>query len=94
MTAETTRIERNAEMMVAEMDGDLVMMDVAKGSYFVINPVGGHIWTQLESARTLNELIESVQAAFEIDDKAQIKADVEAFLADLTQNSLIRTVPA
>lgn len=86
--------ERNAEMMVAEMDGDLVMMDVDLGTYFAINPVGGHIWTQLETGQTLDQLITSVQASFASDDTAQITADVEAFLADLTEHKLIRSVDA
>lgn len=92
VTDETTRFERSAEMMVAEMDGDLVMMDVAEGSYFAINPVGGHIWTQLETPQTLAALIKSVQAHFEIDDTAQIAADVERFLEDLTRRNLIRHI--
>lgn len=90
MSVENTLIERNANMMVAEMDGDLVMMDVTEGSYFAINPVGGHIWTQLETPQSLPSLVDSVQGAFASDDAVQIKADVEKFLADLLEHGLIR----
>lgn len=94
LSEDTNLFERNAEMMVAEMDGDLVMMDVDLGTYFAINPVGGHIWTQLETGQSLDQLITSVQASFASNDRVQIKADVEAFLADLTEHKLIRTVEA
>lgn len=81
-------------MMVAEMDGDLVMMDVNVGTYFAINPVGGHIWTQLETPQSLQSLVDSVQASFASNDGTQIKADAERFLADLAENKLIRNVDA
>lgn len=94
MTDDSPLIERSADLMVAEMDGDLVMMDVTQGSYFAINPVGAHIWTQLETPQTRAALIDSVQGAFESDDTAAITADVEAFLADLMQHNLIRDLQA
>ena len=92
MIADPKMIERNADMMVAEMDGDLVMMDVTQGSYFAINPVGAHIWAQLETPQSHSALIESVQAAYASDDTAQITADVEQFLGELAEHKLIRDV--
>lgn len=78
--------------MVAEMDGDLVMMDVSQGSYFAINPVGAHVWTQLETPQTVAALTASVKGAFNSDNAARIEADVDLFLADLAQHNLIREV--
>ncbi|OAN77433.1 hypothetical protein A8B78_14075 [Jannaschia sp. EhC01] len=94
MQEDVMRYERSANMMVAEMDGDLVMMDIDQGSYFAINPVGGHLWQQLETPQTLAALVESVTEAFATDDAAQVKTDVEAFLADMAHNNLIREIRA
>lgn len=79
-------------MVVAEMDGELVMMDVEQGSYFSINLVGSHIWSQLETPRTLAALIDSVKQSFQADDPSAIEDDVARFLADLEANKLIREV--
>jgi hypothetical protein len=79
-------------MVVADMDGELVMMDVDQGSYFSVNQVGGHIWTQLETPQTVMALIKSVQQSFKSADTPAIEADVNTFLADLASNQLISEV--
>lgn len=81
-------------MMVAEMDGDLVVMDIDQGSYFAINPVGGHLWEQLETPQSLAALVDSVHGAFASDDAAQVKEDVATFLADMAEHNLIREAKA
>lgn len=89
-----TLIERNSEMMVADMDGELVMMDVNQGNYFSVNQVGSHIWTKLETPQTVAALVTSVKDAFKTEDATQVKADVDRFLTDLETHKLIRKVMA
>lgn len=87
-----TIIERNSNMLVADMDGELVMMDVDQGSYFSVNPVGAHVWTQLETPHSIAGLIESVHKAFNTADAEQVSEDVKRFLADLASHGLVREV--
>lgn len=89
-----TVFERSADMMVADMDGELVMMDVDQGSYFSINAVGAHIWTQLETPQSVAALSDSVLHAFKVDDPAPVAQDIDRFLTDLATNKLIREVSA
>lgn len=84
--------ERSSNLIVAEMDGDLVMMDVEQGSYFSINPVGAHVWTQLETPQTIADLTEGVQQAFKAEDASEIRADVTRFLSDLASHNLVTEV--
>jgi hypothetical protein len=91
VTPETV-FKRKAEMMVADMDGELVMMDVDQGTYFAINPVGSHIWTLLETPQSMTHLTASVLHAFKTEDTEQVSADVERFLSDLSANNLIDEV--
>lgn len=79
--------------MVADMDGELVMMDVTQGSYFAINQVGSHVWTRLETPQTVEALTQSVRDTFESDHIAQIDADVHRFLTELATHKLIREIP-
>lgn len=87
-----TLFERNPDLMVADMDGESVMMDVNQGSYFAINQVGSHIWAQLETPQTFAALNDSVLRSFQTTDAAQIHQDVNRFLTDLVANKLIREV--
>jgi len=91
VTPETV-FERKADMMVADMDGELVMMDVDQGTYFAINSVGSHIWTMLETPQSMADLTASVVRSFKAGDTAQVSADVERFLNDLSANNLIDEV--
>lgn len=89
---QSTVFERKADMMVADMDDEIVMMDVEQGSYFAINQVGAHVWTKLETPQSFETLVQSVQSAFDSDDKEQIQNDVGLFLKDLAEHSLIREI--
>ncbi|MEP5152132.1 PqqD family protein [Planktotalea sp.] len=87
-----TLFKRNSELIVAETDDELVMMDVTQGSYFALNQVGGHIWVQLETPQTLAGLIENVQQSFTASDTAQIAADVRTFITELAAKNLINEI--
>ena len=87
-----TLLERCSEMVVADMDGELVMMDVDQGSYFAVNQVGGHIWTQLETPQIVMALIKSVQQSFKSADTPAIEADVNTLFTDHASNQLISEV--
>ena len=85
-----TIYERSSDLMVADMDGEMVMMDVEQGSYFAINQVGAHLWTQLETPQSVQALMQSVLETFATDDAAQVQTDVDRFLNDLATHNLIR----
>ena len=93
MTSETL-YQRSANAIVADLDGDVVMMDVDQGSYFAINPVGSHIWTQLETPKSQSQLVVDVQKAFQAADPAQVTEDVSKFMAALLEHKLINPVTA
>ena len=84
-----TLLERNPDLMAADMDGEMVMMSVSQGSYFAINEVGALIWSTLETPKTVSEITDAVKAAFDNQDAGQIQKDVTHFLADLVENKLI-----
>ena len=89
-----TLLERNPDLMAANMDGEMVMMSVSQGSYFGINEVGALIWSTLETPKTVSDIIEAVQTAFDNQDAGQIQKDVTQFLEDLVENKLIHEATA
>jgi len=79
---------RNPELIATDMDGETVMMSLARGEYFGLGGVGGYLWELLAVPHSLDELVDSVCAEFEVDE-ARGRADLEAFLAELLKNELI-----
>ena len=44
-----TRLRRVADVLATEVGGEMVMMDVEKGVYFGLDPIGTDIWKRLEA---------------------------------------------
>jgi hypothetical protein len=59
----------------------------------VLNEVGSWLWARLDGQNGLDDLVESVVAEFEVDE-AQAKCDIESFLDQLHQASLLRGSPS
>jgi len=55
---------------------------------FSINSVAEYIWEQLDGVKNLDEVLEGILTEFDIN-KEQAKADLEAFITELTEAGLI-----
>ncbi len=80
-----TRIERNQDLMSADMDGEVVMMSVEDGAYYGIGGVGGRIWALLERPTALNDVVQAICAEYAVD-RATCERDVLAFAGQLVSN--------
>ena len=59
---EATLIHRTASVLTAEIDKQIVMMDVESGRYLGLDDIGSVIWQRLETPRTFGELIDGCVA--------------------------------
>ena len=99
MTDENARPWRRAQGVVTRrVAGELVLVPVAgAGSgpardtrFFVLNETAERLWSLLEEPRTPAELARHLTYEFEVDG-ARARADVDAFLADLSaQGAILR----
>jgi hypothetical protein len=56
-------------------DGELIVLDLAKGEYFALDQIGARFWTGLEEGRTVHQIAQEVVAEYDV-------SEVDA-LADL-----------
>lgn len=82
------RYVRNPDLISTDMDGDTVMMSIARGEYFGLSGVGNRIWALLEQPVAIADLHATICTEFEVD-AATCNADLQAFLAQLIENDLI-----
>ena len=80
---------RRPDLRAVEMDGELVMMGQDQGEYYSLRDVAASLWNHLEQPRTVAELSDLVAAEYAIEPSA-CRADIEAFLAELTAKDLVR----
>lgn len=73
------------------IDGEAVMINLASGNYYILDPVGAEIWTYIERAASVAEIVEGLGAAYDAP-SAEIETAIGGLLTELQNEDLV--VPA
>jgi Coenzyme PQQ synthesis protein D (PqqD) len=82
------RVARQAGLIEAEVDGELLGLHVDNGACYGFNPTATRIWALIEQPRTLTELCGLLAEEFEIE-PADARAEVLDLLQDLKREGLV-----
>lgn len=82
------RVIAVSDLMVSDLAGDMVLLNLADGVYYGLDLVGAHIWRKIASSCTVREVVDDVITHYDVQPQ-QCEADVRAFLADLTAHGLV-----
>jgi len=82
---------RTGDILDDDMDGELVMMDIERGSYFALNKTATHIWTLLEQPVVIKDLCDQLTSEFNVPAE-QCNKDVIDFLKNLLKRGLLQVV--
>jgi hypothetical protein len=83
---------RIPQAVIARQVGDeTVMLDLANGAYFGLDPVGARIWQLLQEGKTLMEVCDVVVDEYDVS-RDKIERDLLGLVDNLMRNGLI--VPA
>jgi len=82
-------VQRNPEMVAAEMDGEMVMMSIEDSAYYGLNAVGSDLWEAMEKPVSVTTLCDQVTENFEVD-LATCQSDVMELLTDLRDRNLVQ----
>ncbi|MEI6137646.1 MAG: PqqD family protein [Mariniphaga sp.] len=80
---------RNNEILDGNLEENLVMMDIQKGKYFSLNPVGKRIWEMIEQPKSFDEITDLLQSEFEVT-LEQCRSEVIEFLAKMEKSGIIK----
>ncbi|MDI5921847.1 PqqD family peptide modification chaperone [Halomonas sp. LR5S13] len=84
-------LERTPDLVAADLDGELVMMNAVAGRYYGISGVGARAFELLESPISIEGLVETITHEYEVEaDKC--RRDLQAFVQELMANGLVRQV--
>lgn len=73
------------------IDGEAVMINLASGNYYILDPIGAEIWTYVERAASVGEIVDGISARYE-GASAEIEAAIGVLLTELQNEDLV--VPA
>ncbi|HVN02583.1 MAG TPA: PqqD family peptide modification chaperone [Caulobacteraceae bacterium] len=82
------RVVQNPDVVVAESDGELVLLSLERGRCYGMNRVGMSIWRRLQQPRKVADVLGEVIAEFDAP-AAQAEPEAMAFLEQLQREGLI-----
>ncbi len=78
----------HGSLMSSEVDGELVMMDVDKGTYYGLDPVAARIWAAIAEPARLGDVCSSLVERYDVDHDT-CAAEVLAFVGQLRDAGLV-----
>ena len=88
LLTETTTVKRREDLIAQEMDGEMVMLDMASGNYFGLDSVASAIWQRIEQPVALKTLCQDLEAQYDVSHE-RCYEDVSSFLSELAEKGLV-----
>jgi hypothetical protein len=82
------RIAVPPDVMARQVGEETVILDLASGTYFGLDPVGAHMWQAMVEGKTLAQVCERMLAMYEVS-RGDIERDVLALGQKLFDKKLI-----
>lgn len=83
-----TIVERNHEIDASDLDGEKVMMDMERGNYFMLNPIGSRIWDLINEPISVHQLVSLLREEYDVNE-AECLEGVKDFLHELHHSNLL-----
>lgn len=83
-----TVFTRGADVTSTVLDDEAVLLNLANGVYYSLNPVGTAIWEQLTGSQSLAEILGIVHRQFEVTEEI-VRQDLVALVSRLREEGLI-----
>ena len=89
-TLDRCLIQCTTEAVSCELAGESVILDMASGRYFALDPVGTRIWSLLQAAPcTSDSICERLMAEYDVSAE-DCRRDVAALLSRMAESGLVQ----
>ena len=79
--------------VVAKLIGDeLVLLDLAGGTYFGLNAVGADMWRMLADGKSLPDVVDAISSEYDVD-RSVLETDLRELLSALCDKGLVSPEP-
>ena len=58
-------VGRRERVIVQQVEGDSVLLDIDSGAYFTLNPVGSLVWERCDGSATVSTIVSAVCDEFD-----------------------------
>ena len=84
----TGRVTVPDHVIVRQLGDESVMLDMASGYYFGLDPVGARIWQLLSETSSFAEIVERLAQEYDVTPE-QAESDLVRFVQELKANGLL-----
>ena len=81
-------VTRAEGFSTAQVQDDLMMLNVEQGAYYSLDPIGAEIWKLVERPASVREIVDRLRERYAVTPE-QCQADVLAFLEEMQKNGMI-----
>ena len=85
-------VEPSPEVLVQELEGEAVLLNLASERYFGLDDVGTRIWQHLSTYGRLDRVCEAMQDEFDVDAEI-LRADVLRLVEELIAAGIVTVAP-
>lgn len=86
-------VRKQGDWLAARVGDEVLMMSAERGLYLGLSAVGARIWDLIETPRSTDDIYDSLEREFVVSPET-CRAEVDAFLEDLTRHQAIAIEPA
>lgn len=84
-----TKLTPSDDAMVRTVGNESVILDLASGKYFGLDPVGTRLWQLLSQGRSFEQACTELLGEYEVEE-AQLRRDAQKLIADLLAHGLLK----
>ena len=84
----TQPIELSGDVVAREVGSETMLLDLASGTYFGLDEVGGRFWQMLEDGKSGSEARDALLEEYDVE-AGELDRDLETLLAELAANGLV-----
>ncbi len=77
-----------ADVLVQELQGEAVLLNIRSGQYFGLDEIGARMWSVLTTVPSFEAARETLLAEYDVD-AAQLEQDLRALLDKLLEHGLL-----
>ena len=85
----STQLTPSDDAMVRTVADESVILDLASGKYFGLDPVGTRLWQLLSQGCSIEQACIELLGEYEVEE-AQLRRDVQKLIADLLAHGLLK----
>ncbi len=88
----SARVSVPADVLIQDLQGEAVLLNIASGCYFGLDATGHSMWLALVETKSIEEAARRLLAEFDVTE-TQLQQDLQDLLARLVDHGLLEVHP-